>query len=185
MIKFFIEPTYNVKHPERAVGNAGVDMYIPNYSEAFVKAFCEKNNEENAVLYIDEFMNPIDKTAGRTDFIHIRPHGRVNIPSGVRSRIEPNVALEAHNKSGIATKYGLVFGASTVDANYTGIIHISLINTTDKDIFLPLGMKIVQFIPRIIDITPIEVYNDTTLDEFYADFEFSNRGEGAFGSTGV
>jgi dUTPase len=46
-------------------------------------------------------------------------------------------------------------------------------------------MKAVQFIPRVIDISPIEVYNNVSLDEFYKDFEFSNRGEGAFGSTGV
>jgi dUTPase len=46
-------------------------------------------------------------------------------------------------------------------------------------------MKIVQFIPRIIDTSDIEVYNDISFDEFYKNFEFSNRGEGAFGSTGV
>ncbi len=175
MIKFFIEHDYAVKAPIRDNGNGGVDFFIPNYSEAFVKAFNEKNAEKNAVLtrFDQEYV------------IRIEPHGRVNIPSGVRSRIEPNVALEAQNKSGIATKYGLVYGAATVDANYTGIIHISLINTTDEPVFLPLGMKVVQFIPRIIDTTPIEVCTDVTLDEFYTDFEFSNRGEGAFGSTGV
>jgi hypothetical protein len=42
-----------------------------------------------------------------------------------------------------------------------------------------------QFIPRVIDPTVPEVYEDMTLEEFYADFEFDNRGEGAFGSTGV
>ena len=56
---------------------------------------------------------------------------------------------------------------------------------TAKEIEIPLGMKAVQFIPRIIDISPIEVYNSISLDEFYKDFEFANRGEGAFGSTGV
>jgi dUTPase len=96
-----------------------------------------------------------------------------------------NVALEAHNKSGIATKLGLVFGASTVDASYQGIIHISLINTTTKPVDIPLGMKVVQFIPRIIDISEIAVYDNMTLEEFYKDFEHTNRGEGAFGSTGV
>ena len=175
MIKFFIEPGYDVKAPEREYGNAGVDCFIPNYTETFEKAFNEKNLPTNAYLerYADGW------------FIIIPEHGRVNIPSGLRSRIDTNVALEAHNKSGIATKYGLVFGASTCDANYQGIIHISLINTTDKVVRLPLGMKAVQFIPRLIDISPIEVYNNISLDEFYKDFEFSNRGEGAFGSTGV
>jgi dUTPase len=173
MIKFFIEPGYDVKAPVRDYGNAGVDMYIPNATVAFINAFYAKNKPENAYMTVE------------SNAIFIMPHGRVNIPSGIRSFISPNVALEAHNKSGIATKHGLVFGASTVDANYQGIIHISLINTTDKVVELPLGMKVVQFIPRLIDVSPIEVYSDISFEEFYKDFEFSNRGEGAFGSTGV
>lgn len=175
MIKFFIEPNYDVKAPIRDTGNAGIDFFIPNYSEAFVKAFNTKNTEKNANLM----------KLNNEWIIRIEPHGRVNIPSGIRSYISPNVALEAQNKSGIATKHGLIYGASVVDANYQGIIHISLINTTDKQVFLSLGMKAVQFLPRMIDISPIEVYNNMSLDEFYKDFEFSNRGEGAFGSTGV
>ncbi len=177
MIKFFIEPGYDVKAPERDYGNAGVDFFIPNFTRTFISAFESKNSDQNARI----------KTNTDGDYIiQIMPHGRVNIPSGIRSFIPVNVALEAHNKSGIATKYGLVFGASTVDANYQGIIHISLINTTNKIVELPLGTKAVQFIPRVIDISPIAIADETiTLEEFYKDFEFTNRGEGAFGSTGV
>lgn len=171
MIKFFIEPGYEVKKPERDFGNAGVDFFIPNNSETFMKAFNEKNDPKNAII--------------SESHICIKPHSRVNIPSGVRSRISPNVALEAQNKSGVAAKLGLVYGASTVDANYQGIIHINLINTTDEPISLPFGMKIIQFIPRLIDTSSIEVYDNIAFDDFYADFEFSNRGEGAFGSTNV
>ena len=175
MIKFFIEPGYEVKNPERELGNAGIDFFIPNKSEAFIAAFNEKNAPDNATLSID----------GNENIIKIMPHGRVNIPSGVRSYISSNVALEAQNKSGIATKLGLVYGASTVDASYQGIIHISLINTTNKIIELPLGMKVVQFLPRLIDTSAIEIYDNISFEDFYNNFEFSNRGEGAFGSTGV
>ena len=175
MVKFFIEPGYDVKKPERDYGNAGVDFFIPNYTDTFAKAFAAKNTVNNAELMLGD----------NGAFLRIMPHGRVNIPSGIRSFIPVNEALEAQNKSGIATKYGLVYGASTVDANYQGIIHISLINTTGGMVDLPLGAKAVQFIPRIIDTTPIEVYDDISFEEFYKDFEFNNRGEGAFGSTGV
>ena len=176
MIRLFIEPGYNVKHPERDFGNAGIDFFIPEATEFFINAFNEKNKPELAELVIQE---------DGKDFIAIKPHGRANIPSGVRSRISANIALEAQNKSGVATKNGLVYGAATVDANYTGIIHCSVINTTADTVILPLGSKVIQFIPRFIDISPIEVYNNVSLEEFYKDFEFSNRGEGAFGSTGV
>ena len=176
MINFLVESGYDVKKPEREFGNAGIDFFVPNHSDAFVKAFNEKNLIENASLFVTEKGENV---------IRIEPHGRANIPSGIRSRICANVALEAHNKSGIATKLGLVFGASTVDASYQGIIHISLINTTNKPVEIPLGMKVVQFIPRLIDISEIAVYDNMSLDEFYKDFEHTNRGEGAFGSTGV
>ncbi len=175
MIRFFIEPGYEVKHPEREYGNAGIDFRIPEYTEVFEKAFKEKNLNCNARLIYS-----IDGW-----FIEIPEHGRANIPSGVRSRISPNIALEAQNKSGIATKSGLVYGAATVDCSYQGIIHISVINTTANTVVLPLGMKVMQFIPRIIDPGAIEVFDNISLDEFYKDFEFTNRGEGAFGSTGV
>jgi dUTPase len=175
MIRFFIEPGYRVKHPEREYGNAGIDFFIPEHTDAFETAFNEKNVRHNAYL----------EQSADGWFIIIPAHGRVNIPSGVRSRISHNVALEAQNKSGIATKHGLVYGAATVDANYQGIIHVSLINTSDYTVTMKLGTKAVQFIPRIIDTSAMEVFDNISYDEFYKDFEFSNRGEGAFGSTGV
>lgn len=176
MIKFFIDPDYDVKAPIRDAGNAGVDFFIPNYNETFMKAFEVKNVKDNAFICTN---------AEGKAVVRIMPHGRANIPSGIRSYISSNVALEAQNKSGIASKYGLVYGASVVDANYQGIIHISLINTTDQSVDLPLGMKAVQFIPRLIDVSSIEVVDNVSIEEFYKGFEFSNRGEGAFGSTGV
>jgi hypothetical protein len=90
MINFYVEPGYDVKKPERDFGNAGIDFFIPSYSETFAKAFNEKNVAENACLFVNE---------KGENFIRIEPHGRVNIPSGIRSRICVNVALEAHNKS--------------------------------------------------------------------------------------
>ena len=175
MIKFFIEPGYTVKKPEREYGNAGIDFFVPEYTEAFAKAFNEKNVPHNAYL----------EQSADGWYIIIPAHGRVNIPSGVRSYISPSVALEAQNKSGIATKHGLVYGAATVDANYQGIIHVSLINTSNDTVKINLGAKAVQFIPRIIDTSVVEVFDNISLDEFYKDFEFSNRGDGAFGSTGI
>lgn len=176
MINFLVEPGYKVRKPEREFGNAGIDFFIPEYTETFVRDFEQKNLPENASL--------LTYSNGVT-VVRIGPHGRANIPSGIRSRFAVNIALEAHNKSGIASKYGLIFGASTVDASYQGIIHINLINTTDTTIELPLGMKAVQFIPRLIDISDVAVYDDMSFEEFYRDFEHTNRGEGAFGSTGT
>ena len=43
MIKFFIEPGYEVKQPERERGNAGIDFFIPSNTETFVNAFKQKD----------------------------------------------------------------------------------------------------------------------------------------------
>ena len=67
MIKFFIEPGYDVKAPMREYGNAGVDVFIPTATDAFVKAFNDKNLTENAVLDFNEEGKPV---------IKIMPHGR-------------------------------------------------------------------------------------------------------------
>ena len=176
MIKFFIEPGYAVKMPVREYGNAGCDFFIPEMTDKFKEEF-EKKNVGGAELFADAVKNEW--------CILIKPHGDVNIPSGIRSYLSANVALEAQNKSGVATKHKLVYGAATVDANYQGIIHCHLINTSDKEVIIPLGTKIVQFIPRLIDTSDIEVVTDGDFDKFYENFEFSNRGEGAFGSTGT
>lgn len=177
MVKFFIEPTYDVKAPQRDFGNAGIDVFVPNYSDKFKEDFEAKNPSACSVLVQDEETGEC--------FIKVFPHKDVNIPTGLRSRISANIALEAHNKSGVAANKKLIFGASTVDASYQGIIHAHMINTSGSTVIIPLGTKIVQFIPRLIDISPIEVYTNVSFEDFYENFEFSNRGEGAFGSTGT
>lgn len=175
MIKFFVEPGYDVKHPVREFGNSGVDMFIPNFTEKFKEAFEEKN-VDGAELFQDFEGNWC---------IRIKPHGDVNIPSGLRCRISPNICLEAQNKSGVAMKHKLVYGAALVDQNYQGIIHLHLIETAGEEVILPLGSKIIQFVPRLVDLSPIEVETDGDFNKFYENFEFSNRGDGAFGSTGT
>ena len=50
MIKFYIEPGYNVKAPVRDYGNAGVDFFIPNLTATFAEAFETKNSSENEFL---------------------------------------------------------------------------------------------------------------------------------------
>ncbi len=176
MVKFYVEPGYEVKSPERVFGNAGVDVFIPEYSLKFIDDFTAKNTPDCAKLELND--------EGHFE-IKVMPHKDVNIPTGLRSRISSNIALEAHNKSGVAAKRKLIFGASTVDSSYQGIIHAHLINTSNDEVVLPLGTKIIQFIPRFIDTSPIEVCRDISFEDFYADFEFSHRKDGAFGSTGT
>lgn len=173
MLKFLIEPGYDVKAPQREAGNAGVDFFIPNYNRTFEDAFNLKNDPEKATL------NFIKKQ------IIIKPHCDANIPSGIHSFMDKDTGLLAMNKSGIAFKKKLIVGACLVDPNYQGIIHCHIINTSDEEVAVDLGTKIVQFVPYKFDTTEIVVEANMSQEEFYSDLEFSNRGAGGFGSTGL
>ena len=166
MIKFL--KIRDVKDPERELGNAGIDVFVPNHSYEFVGTLLEKN--------------PTLTFSGAGFWVN--PGEAVLIPLGLKTRFSsPNIALEATNKSGIATKKKLLFGATLVDYSYKGEIHAHLINVGMEPQFVGYGDKIIQFVPRIIDIEQHEVVEGEDEEAFYAGFE-SKRGSGAFGSTG-
>jgi deoxyuridine 5'-triphosphate nucleotidohydrolase len=88
----------------------------------------------------------------------------------------------AFNKSGVATKLGLGTAACVVDEDYEGEVHLSLVNTTDHDVSIYPGQKIIQFIVMpIMNSSAIEV---NSLKELYNN-STSARGSGGFGSTGI
>ena len=116
------------------------------------------------------------------DFVSqtIKPEGDILIPSGIRVRVPQGYALIAFNKSGISTKKKLIAGACVVDEDYTGEVHLHLINAGNGTVTINPGDKILQFI-----LLPVN-YADTmelTHDEYESHGE-TERGSGGFGSTG-
>jgi dUTP pyrophosphatase len=113
----------------------------------------------------------------------LMPNESVNIPSGIKVKIPHGYALIAFNKSGIAAKYQLIVGASIVDENYIGEIHLNLINTNKYSVMLKSDMKIVQFaLIKVNYAIPIEIYDENNL---YSDTDHKERGDKGFGSTGL
>lgn len=163
-IKFL--KTRSVKSPSRGNSfDAGIDFYVPEFSEEFLEALRSKNT-----CYISN------------DLMILKPGDRALIPSGIHCQMSgPGRALIAANKSGIASKYGLIFGAQVVDYEYQGELHISVINTGVEDINILPGMKILQFIETPIYNSSIIIEEDSSLEEFYK--EKTERGAGGFGST--
>ena len=182
--------TRDVKNPERNVAeNAGIDIYIPNKTPEFVEVLscCSEiaqNLAKNPQIETNkEILNMgVRRSYIEDNTIWIAPHSDVIIPSGIRSKFGSHLALIANNKSGIATKKKLVFGASVIDASYQGEWHLHLINTSDTYQSLEFGQKAIQFIPHLIATDEVEVL-DLTPEEFYT--EKTSRGDGWQGSTGV
>ena len=116
------------------------------------------------------------------DFI-IKPGDQINIPSGIKVRIPKNHCLVAFNKSGIAVNYSLIVGACVVDENYTGEIHLNVINVGNKNAIIKSKQKLIQFILIKQNYIDIEEYKDE--EELYKNFNTKERGSDGFGSSGL
>lgn len=161
----------DVKSPERGTDEAaGIDFFVPEYNPKFKEDLKEKNPE---LLY---------NTTKTSMQIYLNPGERVLIPSGIKTWMEPGTALIVANKSGVASKKGLIFGAQVVDSDYAGEVHINVINTSDREVTIQTGEKLIQFIHTPVLLSPVE---EVDAKEFERLHDKSQRGEGGFGSTGV
>lgn len=166
----------DVKSPERGTEQAaGIDFFVPNYNEKFESDFREKNPN----LQI-EFNYENDNMTGMV--IVLNPGQRALIPSGVKTWMDMGTALIAANKSGVASKKGLIFGAQVVDSDYAGEVHINVINTSNDVVRIVTGEKLIQFIHTPVLLTPLDEVDAEEFERLHAE---SLRGEGGFGSTGV
>ena len=114
------------------------------------------------------------------NYILLAPLSRINIPSGIYCQMEDHGrALIAHNKSGIASKHGLIYGAQVVDFEYQGEIHINVINTSSSVVRIYAGQKLMQFLELPIFTSAIEEVD--SLQDLYDGA--TSRATGGFGST--
>lgn len=123
-------------------------------------------------------------STGIIEKIIVNPGSKILIPSGIKVNLPKYIALDATNKSGIASKRGLIVGAELIDQNYQGELHINLINTDIKhSVIINAGDKIVQFLPLFIPkfTEIVEASNEKELFEGTS----STRGENGFGSSGT
>jgi dUTP pyrophosphatase len=108
----------------------------------------------------------------------LKPGESALIPSGVRVQVPRGYALIAFNKSGVAVKQGLSVGACVVDEDYTGEVHLHMINTSDKEQVIATGQKLVQFV-----LIPVSYFDVEEVDDIPQ--RDTERGAGGFGSTGL
>jgi dUTPase len=121
------------------------------------------------------------------NYLLLYPHNKILIPSGIKSRMSSSSprALIASNKSGIASKHGVIFGAQVVDYSYQGEIHINVINTSTKPVRIYENMKLIQFIETPIFVSEIKIFESSVHNEASNFYEgmIMDRGSAGFGST--
>ena len=126
-----------------------------------------------------DFFVPEDLIQGGL-YIHIQPNGNALIPSGIKVEVPKGYALVMFNKSGVASKFGLLVGACVIDEDYQGEVHLDLHNTSAREVVIRPGMKIAQGLL-------LKLHEDFSLVEAEEGElwhgEVTERGTGGFGST--
>lgn len=153
------------------------------------------NRKEDVAL---DFFVPNDWNNGK-EYI-LRLGEQVNIPSGIKTKFKNDKALIMINKSGVAIKKGLVFGACVIDSGYRGEVHLNMFKVVrgSQDIrvkrrgflgFLGFkewatvitpGEKIIQGVIYNISNEPAKYISEKE----YEKGPKTKRGAGGFGSTG-
>lgn len=147
----------------------GVAKFEKVSMRQFKDDLAKVKTEEISEDYLDDTYNaislPYRKTIGSAgydiispiDFV-LGPGEWINVPTGIRCKIDPNWVLKIYMRSGLGFKYGLRLanGTGIIDSDYYGSsneghIHIKLINDSSirKDVVVHRGDGIAQglFIP--------------------------------------
>jgi dUTP pyrophosphatase len=175
MQKLFYARTRNVKQPERGTSrSAGIDFFMPEFTDDFLKDLIDKNPNYSQ-LRPGNHSYYIIKDEKK---ILLAPNERLMIPSGIKIRGHANIAINAHNKSGVGTKKGLDRLAEVVDEDYQGEIHISIVNTSNFIVEICENDKLIQWLEVHVDYSELEELPETQLF-----IEETERGDKGFGST--
>lgn len=192
MLKF--SKIRQVKTPEQAYPgvDACIDFYVPKFNKSFIleyakinKFYSELNISEQIFKQMKQEFDIGSKINNTTmlidttcNNIKIHSKSRVLIPSGIKINIPNHTAFIGYNRSSVAYNKGLIVGACVVDPGYQGQIYISLINTSNKEVYINQNQKIIQF-------AHIPVINETIkqvdIEQLYDNI--SSRSDGGFGST--
>ena len=173
--KIKICKTRNVKTPSRGTSvAAGLDFYVP-YD-------LTQTDMENMFNKTGSIVNYNLNDDGYVTEMSVGPGQSVCIPSGIKAKIPDGYCMEFHNKSGIACKKSLLCGAQLIDQDYTGEWHIDVHNVSGvHSAIIKAGDKIAQFVMYKVEYPTVDVIESEEL--LFVDFK-TERGDGAFGSTG-
>ena len=113
-------------------------------------------------------------------FAKIQPGQSARLSTGLTFGIPHGYMLQVCNRSSVAAKRNLVVGAHIVDSGYDGEVFIDFHNIGTEVQYIESGTKIAQLV-----MVPVVSFRarETKGDLYGEDISFSNRGDGALGST--
>ena len=108
--------------------------------------------------------------------VEIMPRERKQIGTGIALEIPAGHVGLIWDKSGLSHKFGIKTLGGVIDSGYRGEIKVGVINLGTEKYIFEKGHKIAQMIIQKKETLEIEEVNELDLN--------TERGEGAFGSTG-
>ena len=110
--------------------------------------------------------------------IEIKPGKSALIPTGFAIAIPKNFEIQIRPRSGLAAKnqISVLNTPGTIDADYRGELKVILVNLSDKNFIVEKGLRIAQMV--LCPVVKAKLKEVNTL-------EYTKRGSGGFGSTGV
>ena len=109
----------------------------------------------------------------------LRPFERKKIPNGIKISIPKGYAGFIQPRSGLAIKYGIGLPNSPglIDSGYRGEVCTILVNLDPKNDFeIKKGDKICQLVIQKVETVKLRIVEE---------LDYTDRGEGGFGSTGL
>lgn len=174
MITIEFKKVREVKTPSKAYpSDAGFDLYLPKFTPEFLESV---NYLNRADIIKTADLQKLYTVYNNKKSLTIAPGESVLIPSGIKTAVPEGYALVVMNKSGIASKRSLVYGAHVIDSSFRGEILINLHNVGVSDQTLTEDMKIVQ-----VMLLPVPEAKFVECNVFTN--EVTDREEGGFGST--
>jgi len=108
--------------------------------------------------------------------VTLKPGERISCKTGIAIKIPKGYAGLIWDKGGPSHKFGIKTLGGVFDSNYTGEYLIGLINLSRETFCIRRGQKIAQVIFQKVEVPKVEEIEQ---------FEKTNRGDGAFGSSGL
>ena len=135
-------------------------------------------SQHNSPAYATSQSAGLDLRANLTEPITLKPLGRILIKTGLFIELPEGYEAQVRPRSGLAYKKGVTVlnSPGTIDADYRGEIGVILVNLSEEEFIIENGERVAQMV-----IAKHEQANWIKVELL----EASERGDGAFGSTGV
>ena len=143
-----------------------------------VKIYIENKSGFEAPKYAHPGDSGLDVRAAIKEPVELGPLERHIFPTGLKVLIPDGYEIQVRSRSGLAAKRGLAVlnSPGTIDQNFRGEIGVILVNLSNETQTVEPGERIAQLVVAAVEKAELEEIDEVP--------ETTNRGSGAYGSSG-